>query len=420
MLDAVSLRGSRSYHNIDYVKLVIFAHTPPPFHGQSYMVKLMLDGLRDREHGGEPNVQFFHVDAKLSSNLEAIGQFQWSKIFLILKYCAQAYWHRFIHGADAIYYVPAPGLRAAVYRDWIVMFLCRPIFKKIILHWHASGLADWLNTKGRPWERKITEWLLSGADLSIVLSEFNRADAARFSPRAIKVVPNGIPDPCPDFDKTVLPERFQRIRERREAKRTTFTILFLGACTGAKGLFAALDATETLNRRFRARESPIDIRLFIAGEFASNEERQRFEQRVERLTNVSPETTGKLPMVEYKGFVSGEEKKRLFESADCLCFPSRYSAEAQPVTILEALAFGLPVVATRWRAIPEILADTGSRLIDDQNPAAIADALENLATDDISLKCRQVFLSRYRVDQYINNLAQAFVKLESDRTTLTD
>src|SRR5438045_3490837 len=112
------------------MKLVVFAHTPPPFHGQSYMVKLMLDGLREIADVAETNLRIFHVDAKLSSNLEAIGRFQWSKLLLILKYCAQAYFHRFIKGAESLYYVPAPGLRAAVYRDWIVMFLCRPIFKK--------------------------------------------------------------------------------------------------------------------------------------------------------------------------------------------------------------------------------------------------------------------------------------------------
>ena len=60
------------------MKIVIFAHTPPPFHGQSYMVKLMLDGLRDISAKGDSNrdLQLFHVDAKLSSNLEAIGKFQ--------------------------------------------------------------------------------------------------------------------------------------------------------------------------------------------------------------------------------------------------------------------------------------------------------------------------------------------------------
>src|SRR5437660_849627 len=170
------------------MKVVVFAHTPPPFHGQSYMVKLMLDGLRELGKSNPTcHLQLFHVDTKLSSNLEAIGEFQWSKLVLLLKYCARAYFCRFAHGADTLYYVPAPGLRAALYRDWIVMFLCRPIFKKIIFHWHAVGLGEWMEAKAKPWERKITRRLLKDADLSIVLAEFNRADAERFSPKQIQL-----------------------------------------------------------------------------------------------------------------------------------------------------------------------------------------------------------------------------------------
>ena len=34
----------------------------------------------------------------------------------------------------------APGKRAALYRDWVVMVLCRPFFRQVIHHWHAVGL----------------------------------------------------------------------------------------------------------------------------------------------------------------------------------------------------------------------------------------------------------------------------------------
>src|SRR5260370_17247325 len=199
------------------MKLVVFAHTPPPMHGQSYMVKLMLDGLEtDREA-----LQMFHVDAKLSDSAEAIGKFRWSKVCLLLRYCFRAWWYRFANRADIFYYVPAPGLRAAVYRDWIVMFFCRPIFKKRVLHWHAVGLGEWLEKEASELEKWITRRLLGRADLSIVLSEFARSDAMRLSPRKIDIVPNGIPDPCPDFDEFVLPERQIRSLEPRVGHPTT-------------------------------------------------------------------------------------------------------------------------------------------------------------------------------------------------------
>src|SRR5436853_2570343 len=89
------------------LRVLVFAHIPPPFHGQSYMVKLMLDGLRTDPE----KLQIYHVNAKLSGGVEAIGRFQWAKVFLLLKYCFQAWWYRIARQADTFYYIPAPGKR---------------------------------------------------------------------------------------------------------------------------------------------------------------------------------------------------------------------------------------------------------------------------------------------------------------------
>jgi glycosyltransferase involved in cell wall biosynthesis len=388
------------------MKLVVFAHTPPPFHGQSYMVKLLLDGVRE----SVPALQVFHVDAKLSLNLEAIGKIRWLKLFLILKYCAQAYFHRIVHGADHLYYVPAPGLRVALYRDWIVMALCRPIFGKTILHWHAVGLGEWLEKSARPWEKKISQWLLGKVDLSIVLSEYGRADASRLSPRKIEVVPNGIPDPCPDFERSVFPHRQERLRRRCQEKPTIFTVLFAGVCTAAKGLFTALDAIALVNQRFHARQMPVSIYLTVVGDFVLPEEREEFQDRIARPDlNKPANATEPQQLVRYEGFVAAETKNKIFRDADCFCFPTRYPAEGQPVVILEALAFGLSIIATRWRGIPDLLTGSDARLIGNQDPIAIADALEELLKADVAAINRRVFLSQYSVDKFISRITQALL-----------
>ena len=72
------------------MKLLVFAHTPPPHHGQSYMVKLMLDGFGgDCRQDKPPNrrdrfgIECYHVNARFSTALEDVGEFQGAKIFLI-------------------------------------------------------------------------------------------------------------------------------------------------------------------------------------------------------------------------------------------------------------------------------------------------------------------------------------------------
>ena len=52
----------------------------------------------------------------------------------------------FVMGSRRCIISPAPGKHSALYRDWLVMLLCRPFFKRLVLHWHAAGLAKWLET----------------------------------------------------------------------------------------------------------------------------------------------------------------------------------------------------------------------------------------------------------------------------------
>src|SRR5579863_9215039 len=140
------------------MKLLIFAHTPPPHHGQSYMVQLMLNGFggdRRNAANGVSNeashhgIECYHVNAQVSKELEDIGDFRLGKLFLLFGYCLQAIWCRYKYGVTTMYYIPAPGKHSALYRDWMVMWICRPFYKRIILHWHAAGLAKWLETSAK-------------------------------------------------------------------------------------------------------------------------------------------------------------------------------------------------------------------------------------------------------------------------------
>lgn len=128
------------------MKLLVFAHVPPPYHGQGYGVQFMLSGFGDdarkpRDKSSARNgygIECYHVNARFSKRPEDIRKFQAGKPFLILFYCLQAIWCRFRYGVTNFYYVPASGGRVALYCDWLVMFVCRPFFKKIIFHWHNA------------------------------------------------------------------------------------------------------------------------------------------------------------------------------------------------------------------------------------------------------------------------------------------
>ncbi|HEY2082769.1 MAG TPA: glycosyltransferase family 4 protein [Verrucomicrobiae bacterium] len=411
------------------MKLLVFAHVPPPHHGQSYMVKLMLDGFggdhRKRKGAAPPSphdIECYHVDVRLSKQLEDIGDMRLGKFFLLLLFCLQAIWFRFRYGVDNFYYVPAPGKRSALYRDWLVMLLCRPFYKRTILHWHAAGLGKWLETCVQIRSRSRTYTLMKNVDLSVVLSRYNRADAEKLFPKKIEVVSNGIPDPCPAFERDVLPQRRARLAARRKlTSGTTLTaaeqtqaggdpqivrVLYLAHCTREKGAFDAMVGVALANKILAERQSPIFLRLTVTGTFVTGTDRAEFENLMKDGT-----ISG---CVHYAGFVSGEQKNTLLRTADVFCFPTFYPNENQPVNLIEAMAYGLPVLTTRWRSLPEIFPPNYAGLVEVHSPEQIADGLLELLTED-GEALRGNFLKNFTLDSYLSGLAAAFHSLEQDQ-----
>jgi glycosyltransferase involved in cell wall biosynthesis len=413
------------------MKLLVFAHVPPPHHGQSYMVKLMLDGFggdrRKGDAGAKPtphDIQCYHVDVRLSKQLEDIGEMRVGKFILLLFYCLQAIWFRFRYGVTNFYYVPTPGKTSALYRDWLVMMLCRPFFKRVILHWHAAGLAKWLETCTQIRSRSFTYRLMKNVDLSVVLSRYNRADAEKLFPKKIEIVSNGIPDPCADFDRNLLPLRKVRLEGRRRLLAgETLTadaqaqaggdpqvvhVLYLAHCTREKGAFDAMTGVALANKKLAGQGSPISLRLTVTGTLVTADDRAEFDKLMKDSA-----ISG---CVHYAGFVSGKQKDQLLRTADIFCFPTFYPNENQPVNLIEAMAFGLPVLTTRWRSLPEIFPPGYEGLVDVRSPEQIADVLMDLMTVD-GEALRGLFLRNFTLNNYLAGLATSFHDVEQEDNT---
>lgn len=377
------------------MKLLVFAHKPPPHHGQSYMVQLLLDGLKGSA------IDAYHVNARLSDDLEDIGRMRWLKVFALFKYCLQAIWLRFTQGVNYFYYVPAPGHRAPLYRDWIVMLLCRPFFKRVIYHWHSAGLGEWLEKKAKPWERWVSERLIYGPDLSLVLGNHNRRDAEALASRNVVVVPNGIPDPRPDYEKDVLPIRLAQAEKRRSDESYTFQVLYLGLCYRPKGLFDLLEAIAIANEKLKG--TPVRMKLVVAGGFFVAAERGEFDQRVSQ-----PDLAN---WVEYRGFVSGDEKRGLLRNTDCLCFPTYYEAESFGLVVIEAMAYGLPVVITNWRSVPEVMPEGYEHVVEPRSPEQLAKSLIGLLGEGYDPRLREHFLAHYTDQLFVAKIRAALMNI---------
>jgi glycosyltransferase involved in cell wall biosynthesis len=429
------------------MKVLVFAHTPPPHHGQSYMVQLMVAGFGgDRRKAapasaagsgappapsGQPmpgasfGIQCYHVNARLSRKLEDIGDLRIGKLLLLFWYCLQAVWCRFRYGVTTFYYIPAPGKRSALYRDWVVMLLCRPFFKRMILHWHAAGLAKWLEMAVGMRHRSLTYRLMKQVDLSIVLSRYNKADAEKLFSRNVRVVSNGIPDPCPRYAQEIQPRRLARFAARQKllAGQTlgpkdlagtggdphVVKVLYLAHCTREKGVFDTLAAAALAGQRLAERQAPVMLRLFVAGGFVTKDEEAEFKRVM-----VEPAAA---QMVDYLGFVSGDQKRQLLSEADLFCFPTYFHNENQPVNLIEAMAFGLPILTTRWRSLPELFPADYRGLVNIRSPQQVAEVLLTLMATESGEGFRDIFLRTFTLERHLSALADAFAHSGSGDTT---
>ncbi len=377
------------------MKLVVFAHVPPPHHGQSQMVQYLVEGFRRRPDLG---IAVEHVDARLSDDLTDVGSARGGKLPRLLGYCWQAIRARFRTGATTWYYVPSPPKRNSLYRDCVVLLLVRPFFRRTIFHWHAVGLGNWLETDARGWERWVSHRVLGRADLAITLSEFNSPDARCFHPRRTEVVANGVPDPCPDFDASLAPTRVQRAEARRSAG--IVRVLFLAHCTRDKGVLDALEAIALANTAEAAvpASTRLDFHIDVAGSFVTAEEESAVRERIAR-----PDLADRVRLL---GFVAGEAKSRCLRESDLFLFPSYFANEGQPLNLIEAMAHGLPPVTTRWRGIPEMLPAGYAGLVEPKNPAAAAAALQQVARSEDGLRFRRASLERFGLDAHLERLAR--------------
>lgn len=171
-------------------------------------------------------------------------------------------------------------------------------------------------------------------------------------PRArLRAIPNGV-------DTDVF--RPARDAEERAAARGALGLPADLPLALYCGRFADVKRLDVLVETLRAAE----LRLLLVGEGAERE-------RLERLA-ADPALGGRVtlrPVV--------EDPAPLYRAADM--YLSASSTEGMSGSVLEAMASGLPVVAAPASGMPELLAGSAGVVLEDDGPAAFAEALRALA-----------------------------------------
>lgn len=211
--------------------------------------------------------------------------------------------------------------RASFWRKSIFMTIAMIAKCPVILHLHGGEFAQFYDTECGKVRRRIVRFFLERATRVIVLSELWRAWITTIADnRRVVCIPNPV---C-------------EVEEEPRSHRRNI-VLFLGRLERRKGVFDLLDAIAAL------RTHVPDIRLVCAGD-GDLESVARYAERLGIENAVS------LP-----GWVGPAERQSLMNLAAVYVLPSY--AEGLPVSLLEAMAAGLPVAAASVGGIPDVVAD---------------------------------------------------------------
>ncbi|HYM44530.1 MAG TPA: glycosyltransferase family 4 protein [Steroidobacteraceae bacterium] len=272
------------------------------------------------------------------------------------------------------------------WRDLMYVIVARLCRSRVLYQVHGGPLPQAF-CRGNRLATAFVRATLGLADVIVVLSDAERDAFRRF----------GVAPPVLTFPNGIDCRHYATLSRERSEPHRTLRLLYLGRMVREKGLFELLEAMEL------ARGQNVAAELVLAGDGPAT--------GCLRSTAAAHGLQG----LSFVGPVSGQGKAQLLEWADALVLPSY--AEGLPYALLEAMAAGVPAIAARVGAIPEVVADgTNGLLIEPRSAPALAMAICRVAHDRAALArmsqaSRSTVAARYSIDRLAVQLGHVYTRL---------
>lgn len=272
-----------------------------------------------------------YKDGSIMSNLIFFGKFLVKYINSLLKYRSIKIVH--IHTAS----------KGSFLRKSISAIIAKLFNKKVILHIHSGEFLSFYNKSPRFLKRYI-KGVLDKCDVVITLNNnLNTSISKKCSNNNIQVL----------YNPTIL--KYIPVRKSNITK-----VLFLGLMGKNKGVYDIIEAARYI------QSDSIQFHLYGNGEVL----------KVRELVN---EYNLKNKVIVH-GWISGNDKEKILQESDIFILPS-YS-EGLPMSILEAISYGLPVISTPVGGIPDAVKDgVNGFLISPGDYKALAQKINAIAND---------------------------------------
>lgn len=372
------------------ITVCLVGPTPPPYGGIPTYVQTLLDA-------SIPEVEYLIVDTKLPdwvapANREGkteYGSFFENGLFTGLKKVLFSIFHYFVFIRALL--ISKPQIVQVFtcsywgyWRNLLYVMIAKLFGKRTIFHL-LNAIDEFYNNSGKL-GKGLLKFSFQVADGYLLQSPGLKKWLDQFTKRQTYGLWNCI-------DLALIPNRPTSGKEGENHFLTGITVGKLGK---NKGTYDILEAIKKMV------DSGTQIKWIFVG--AGN---------IEEFNLLATEK-GILENVKFTGPVSDSEKWKLLFGADFFCLPSY--AEGQPISIIEAMSIGLPVISTPVGSIPEMITDlTNGILIPAGDVEKLVDAVKKMSDKDfrrsISKNAREIARTRYDQSQLFSSLVKIYTSL---------
>lgn len=292
-----------------------------------------------------------------------------------------------LHGARVVHIHTCSGF--SFFRSAIDAWAARREGCRVVLHIHGAGF-DRFCAEASGLSRWIIRQILERTDAVIALSRGWAETLRGAAPRAnVVVVENAVPD---------VPSR-----EAGNASPTCHFLLLARMDTwkGVDDLLAACAILKGLQT---------DFQVTLAGPPGEGESAATLVDRIA--------ASGLENCVRFVGPVQGDAKEILWRQTDVLVQPSHQ--EGMPMSMLEALMRGIPVVATRVGAIPEVITAgregllVRPRAVDELAAAMLKMVNDSQGRREMGVMARQLAQHRFSLARFERDLGALYASFMRD------
>jgi glycosyltransferase involved in cell wall biosynthesis len=316
-------------------RVLVVSQLPPPIHGSTVMTKTFLSSLDSL------GVSYRLVDRRFSRSVDEIGEFSGGKVLAAVSLALRLASAAVQRGQICVFF--STNRPQSFLVDFVLSVILSVLRVPRITYVHTQGYRE-LAHRGPVWAFMVRRLLGSSATV-VVLSEGLAADVVSWvKPANIVVIANTLSEPAPTD---------------RRSRSSTVRVLFLSNLIPSKGVLEFIKICSAVAGRMPEK----DFEFNIVGPSSSEEFAARVRDEIARSDHAQ--------QFRLAGPQHGEAKWAHLVQANLLVFPSVYSYEAQPVTIIEALSVGTPVVAYNTGGIADMIESGVSGFVVDSAAEAI-------------------------------------------------